>query len=98
MKLFLLFMISSSSLFFFSDASPRNSEVVRLLDDEAAASGRSSAGAEGVGLYPKVFNLAPLANFEANATCGEDGAEYYCRLVSTVYLVPCERVFIITQR
>jgi laminin alpha 1/2 len=36
------------------------------------------------GLFPVVFNLATRASISTNATCGDRGAEPYCRLVEHV--------------
>lgn len=33
------------------------------------------------GLYPPLFNVAPRASITVNATCGQNGAEEYCKLV-----------------
>ncbi|KAL7739991.1 hypothetical protein ACLKA6_007498 [Drosophila palustris] len=40
-----------------------------------------SAGSVGGHLYPPVFNVAPRAAITVNATCGQNGAEEYCKLV-----------------
>ncbi|XP_077869897.1 laminin subunit alpha-1-like [Saccoglossus kowalevskii] len=36
------------------------------------------------GLFPVIFNLAANALIDANATCGENGAETYCKLVEHI--------------
>uniref|UniRef100_A0A8C9T8C6 Basement membrane-specific heparan sulfate proteoglycan core protein n=1 Tax=Scleropages formosus TaxID=113540 RepID=A0A8C9T8C6_SCLFO len=36
------------------------------------------------GLFPAVLNLASMAKISANATCGENGPEMYCKLVEHV--------------
>ncbi|XP_063079841.1 laminin subunit alpha-2 [Engraulis encrasicolus] len=36
------------------------------------------------GLFPAVLNLATMANITANATCGQEGPEMYCKLVEHV--------------
>lgn len=36
------------------------------------------------GLFPAVLNLASMAEITANATCGENGSEMYCKLVEHV--------------
>ncbi|XP_078068970.1 laminin subunit alpha-2 isoform X6 [Mustelus asterias] len=36
------------------------------------------------GLFPAVLNLATMAEISANATCGQDGPEMYCKLVEHV--------------
>ncbi|KAH8324869.1 hypothetical protein KR074_009874 [Drosophila pseudoananassae] len=45
-----------------------------------AADEYSVAGAYS-GLYPPLFNVAPRAAITVNATCGQNGAEEYCKLV-----------------
>ncbi|XP_073532164.1 laminin subunit alpha-2 isoform X6 [Phyllobates terribilis] len=40
------------------------------------------------GLFPAVLNLASNAIITANATCGENGAEMYCKLVEHVHGQP----------
>ncbi|XP_053394147.1 laminin subunit alpha-2-like isoform X2 [Mercenaria mercenaria] len=40
------------------------------------------------GLFPYILNLATRARITANATCGEDRAEYFCKLVEHVDLMP----------
>lgn len=37
------------------------------------------------GLFPNVFNLASGAIITVNATCGETGAEVYCKIAEHVY-------------
>ncbi|XP_059501383.1 laminin subunit alpha-2 isoform X3 [Stegostoma tigrinum] len=36
------------------------------------------------GLFPAVLNLASMADISANATCGQNGSEMYCKLVEHV--------------
>ncbi len=38
------------------------------------------------GLFPNIFNLATNAIIKANATCGQEGPESYCKLVEHVFL------------
>ncbi|KRF77830.1 laminin subunit alpha lam-3 isoform X2 [Drosophila virilis] len=33
------------------------------------------------GLFPPLFNVAPRASISVNATCGQNGAEEYCKMV-----------------
>ncbi|KAH3697084.1 hypothetical protein DPMN_084569, partial [Dreissena polymorpha] len=40
------------------------------------------------GLFPYILNLATRATIEANATCGLARAEYFCKLVEHVDLMP----------
>lgn len=35
------------------------------------------------GIYPPVFNVALKARIRANATCGDDGREEYCKMSDT---------------
>ncbi|XP_041451135.1 laminin subunit alpha-1 isoform X1 [Drosophila obscura] len=60
-----------------------NANALRLLnsqqaDDVSAGVGSSSSSG---GLYPALFNVAPRASITVNATCGQNGAEEYCKLV-----------------
>ncbi|GAB6030676.1 hypothetical protein CHUAL_007531 [Chamberlinius hualienensis] len=41
------------------------------------------------GLFPPTFNLASTASITANATCGEDGEETFCKLVEHVREPQC---------
>lgn len=43
---------------------------------------------ENQGLFPYILNLATRAQISANATCGLDGPEYFCKLVDNVDLMP----------
>lgn len=53
---------------------------LRLLKMDDLYSGGGSPGGSG-GLYPPLFNVAPRAEISVNATCGQNGAEEYCKLV-----------------
>lgn len=54
--------------------------ALRLLNSQQADD--ISAGNEVTGgLYPPLFNVAPRATITVNATCGQNGAEEYCKLV-----------------
>ncbi|XP_060666589.1 laminin subunit alpha lam-3 isoform X2 [Drosophila nasuta] len=58
--------------------SKSNANAVRDLNSQQADD--VSAGSPS-GLYPPVFNVAPRAAITVNATCGQNGAEEYCKLV-----------------
>ena len=40
------------------------------------------------GLFPYILNLATRARISANASCGVDEPEYFCKLVEHVDLMP----------
>ena len=42
------------------------------------------------GLFPVAFNLATRAQIIANATCGQDQADVFCKLVEHVQIFPAE--------
>ena len=44
------------------------------------------------GRFPHVFNLATNAEITTNATCGERGAEPFCKLVEHVKRRPADRI------
>ncbi|KAH8251255.1 hypothetical protein KR032_004153 [Drosophila birchii] len=54
--------------------------ALRLLKLDDLYSGGGSPNGAG-GLYPPLFNVAPRAEISVNATCGQNGAEEYCKLV-----------------
>lgn len=39
-------------------------------------------------MFPYILNLATRARISANATCGKEGPEYFCKLVEHVDLMP----------
>ncbi|KAI9585573.1 hypothetical protein GQX74_001420 [Glossina fuscipes] len=56
---------------------------LRLLDSMADSHelNASNGGNGGGGLFPQLFNVAIRASIRANATCGQNGREEYCKLV-----------------
>lgn len=40
-----------------------------------------SSGDGNVGLWPQVFNIAPRAKLQVNATCGQQAREEYCKTI-----------------
>ncbi|CAK5077503.1 unnamed protein product [Meloidogyne enterolobii] len=45
-----------------------------------------SIGKDEKGLFPSIFNLATHAEIRASSTCGQNGPDYYCKLVEHVFL------------
>ncbi|ALC39642.1 wb, partial [Drosophila busckii] len=60
--------------------SKANANALRLLNSQQADDVSAGNGNVG-GLYPPLFNVAPRATITVNATCGQSGAEEYCKLV-----------------
>uniref|UniRef100_A0A1B0AJK8 Laminin N-terminal domain-containing protein n=1 Tax=Glossina pallidipes TaxID=7398 RepID=A0A1B0AJK8_GLOPL len=57
--------------------------ALRLLDSAADSHelNTNNGGNGGGGLFPQLFNVAIRASIRANATCGQNGREEYCKLV-----------------
>ncbi|XP_075780255.1 laminin subunit alpha-2 isoform X2 [Pelodiscus sinensis] len=62
----------------------RGSLSLLLLLSALAGRGSSQTPPEPRGLFPAVLNLAVNAIITTNATCGENGAEMYCKLAEHV--------------
>ncbi|KAH3782846.1 hypothetical protein DPMN_160766 [Dreissena polymorpha] len=60
------------------------------LQSPSISNGGSSTE-QNQGLFPYILNLATQVTIEANATCGLAPAEYFCKLVEHVDLMP--RIF-----
>uniref|UniRef100_A0A915K6S1 Laminin N-terminal domain-containing protein n=1 Tax=Romanomermis culicivorax TaxID=13658 RepID=A0A915K6S1_ROMCU len=65
-------------------------QVYKIFDQKSDDSDRDyeelATGNENAGLFPNIFNLATNALISTNATCGENGAEHFCKLVEHVYM------------
>ncbi|XP_046866451.1 laminin subunit alpha-1 isoform X2 [Drosophila willistoni] len=59
-----------------------NANALRLLNSQQADDGNGiGSPSNSPGLYPQLFNVVSRATITVNATCGQNGAEEYCKLV-----------------